>query len=57
MPSCDTASNVDTKSRAVKEGADCYYLMYTFGRDTLSDEMIADAETFLLKCIDNKARC
>ena len=48
---CDTASKVGTKSRAVREGADCYHLLYTFGWDALSDEMIADAEEFLLKCI------
>ena len=47
----NTASKVGTKSRAVREGADCYHLLYAFGRDTLSDEMIADTEKFLLKCI------
>ena len=48
---CDTSSKVGTKSRAVREGADCYRLLYTFGWDALSDEMTADAEEFLLKCI------
>ena len=48
---CDAASKVGTKSRAVREGAACYHLLYAFGRDALSDEMIADAETFLLKYI------
>ena len=43
---CDTASKVGTKSRAVREGVDCYHLLYTFGWDALSDEMIADAEDF-----------
>ena len=33
------------------KGADYYHLLYTFGWDALSDEMIADAEKFLLKCI------
>ena len=47
----DTTSKGGTKSRAVREGADCYHLLYTFGSDALSDEMIADAEKFLLKCI------
>ena len=51
LTGCDTASKVGTKSRAVREGADCYHLLYTFGWDALSDEMIADAEEFLLKCI------
>ena len=45
---CDTTSKVGTKSRAVREGAGCYHLLYSFGRDALSDEMIADAEKFLL---------
>ena len=48
---CDAASKVGTKSRAVREGAGCYHLLYAFGSDALSDEMIADAEKFLLKCI------
>ena len=47
----DAASKVGGKSRAVWEGADCYHLLYSFGRDGLSDEMIDDAEKFLLKCI------
>ena len=51
LTGCDTASKVGTKSIAVREGADCYHLQYTLGRDALSDEMIADAEKFLLKCI------
>ena len=48
---CDTASKVGTKNRAVKEGTNCYQLQYAFGRDALRDEMITDAEKFLLKCI------
>ena len=47
----DTASKVGAKSRAVREGADCYHLLYAFGTDALSNEMIADTEKFLLKCI------
>ena len=48
---CDKASKVGTKSRGVRKRADCYHLLYAFGRDALSDEMIPDAEKFLLKCI------
>ena len=48
---CDTASKVGTKSKAVREGAGCYNLLYAFGRDALSDEMIADAEKFLLRYV------
>ena len=50
LTGCDTASKVGTKSKAAREGAGCYHLLYAFGRDALSDEMIADAEKFLLKC-------
>ena len=48
---CDTASKVGTKSRAVREGADWYHLLYAFGRDALSDEMIADSGKFYLRYI------
>ena len=48
---CHTANKVGIKSRAVREGADCYHLWYVFGRNVLSDEMIADAGKFILKCI------
>ena len=48
---CDTASKVGTKNRAAREEANCYQLLYAFGRDVFRDEMIADAEKFLLKCI------
>ena len=48
LTGCDTTSKVGTKSRAVREGAGCYHLLYSFGRDALSDEMIADVEKFLL---------
>ena len=48
LTGCDTTSKVGTKSRAVREGAGCYHLLYTFGRDALSDELIADAEKFLI---------
>ena len=47
----DTATKVGTKSSAIRAGADCYHLMYSFGRDSLSDKLITDAEKFLLKCI------
>ena len=47
----DTASKEGGKSRAVREGAGCYYLLYAFSRDALSDEMIDEAGKVLLKCI------
>ena len=48
---CDKASKVGTKSIGVRKRADCYHFLYAFGRDALSDEMIPDAEKFLLKYI------
>ena len=45
---CDTASKVGTKSRAFREGTDCYQLLYAFGRDASRDEIIANNEKFLL---------
>ena len=51
LTGCDTVSKVGAKSRAVRQGADCYHLRHAFGRVALSDEMIANAEKFILKCI------
>ena len=48
---CDTASKVGTKSRAVREETNYYQLLYAFGRDALHDEMVVDAEKFLINCI------
>ena len=43
--------SLDVIQPAKLEGAGSYHLLYAFGSDALSDEMIADAEKFLLKCI------
>ena len=53
MPSLDVIhpAKVGTKSRAVRNKTDGYHLLYSFGKDALHDEMIADAEKSLLKCI------
>ena len=51
LTGCDIASKVGSKSKAVKEGANGYDILYSFGRGDLSEEMIADAEKFLLNCI------
>ena len=51
LTGCDKASKVGRKNRAARKGADCYHLLYVFGMDVLSNEMIADAEKFLLSCI------
>ena len=51
LTGCDKASKVGAKNRAARKGADCYHLLYAFGMDVLSNEMIADAAKFLLKCI------
>ena len=56
LTGCDTASKVGTKSKAsFIEGANNdYELLYSFGRNELSDD-ITDAEKFLLKCITKHA--
>ena len=51
LTGCDKASKVGTKSRAVRKEADCYHLLYAFGMDALSNEMIADTMKFLLTWI------
>ena len=54
LTGCDTTSKFGTKSKAVIEGMkNGYNLLYTFGRDEINDQMIADAEKFLLSFITN----
>ena len=50
LTGCDTASEVGTKSKAVKGANNDCELLYSCGRDELSDD-IANAEKFPLKCI------
>ena len=51
LTGCDTSCKVGTKSRVVRNKTGGYHLLYSFGKDALHDEMIADAEKSLLKCI------
>ena len=47
-----TLRKVGTKGKAVKEGIkNSYNLLYTFGKDKISIQMIADAEKFIVNCI------
>ena len=52
LTGCDTTSKVGTKGKAVKEGIkNGYNLLYSFGKDEISNQMITDAEKFLVNCI------
>ena len=52
LTGCDSTSKFGTKGRAIKEGLkNGYSLLYSFGRDEMSNEMLADAEKFLINCI------
>ena len=52
LTGCDTTSKFGTKGMAFKEGKkNGYNLLYSFGRDEISNQMTADAEKFLLNCI------
>ena len=54
LTGCDTTSKVGTKARALKVGVlSGYKLLYSFGRDNIHEDMIYDAEKFLVKCISN----
>ena len=47
LTGCDSTSKFGTKGRAIKEGLkNGYSLLYNFGRDEMSNEMLADAEKF-----------
>ena len=49
LTGCDTTSKFGTKGKAVKEGMkNGYNLLYSFGRDEISNQMIADAENSFL---------
>lgn len=50
------ASKVDMESQVIKEGANNgYKLLYYFGRDQLSEQMITDAAKILFNCTINYA--
>lgn len=52
LTGCDTTSKFSTKTKAVKMGLKKGFdLLNSFGRETINDNIIADAEAFLLSCI------
>ena len=51
LAGADSLSKVGTKSKACKEGLKHFALLSGFGRQPLTDEMINNAERFLLKCV------
>ena len=50
---CDTTSKFGTKLKALKTAISDCDLLKTFGKDQINDQMIADAEQFLVKCISS----
>ena len=51
LTGCDTTSKVGTKAAAFKTAEKYgYELIYSFGKSELTDQMINDAETFLVRC-------
>ena len=53
LSGCDSASKVATKGKAMRvaQTSEGHSLLYRFGRDEISEEMIEDAEKFLLLCV------
>ena len=52
LTGCDTTSKVGTKKKAIKKGnKNAYNLLCYFGKNEISESMIADAEKFLVQCI------
>ena len=54
LTGCDTTSKVGTKASALKQASKCgYKLLYSFGKEDISDSMMSNAEKFLLKCLSS----
>ena len=53
LTGCDTTSKISTKSRALKTAITCGDLLKSFGKDEISDQMLSDAEQFLVKCVSS----
>ena len=52
LTGCDTTSKVGKKKKAIKKGnKNTYNLLCYFGKNEISESMIADAEKFLVQCI------
>ena len=57
LTGCDTTNKIGTKASALKAAFSCgFEFLGLFGRTNISDEMIANAEKFLLNCIDSKRK-
>ena len=55
LTGCDTTSKVGTKSATLKTVNECdYELLCFFGKTELTDEIISNAEKFLLKCVSDQ---
>ena len=55
LTGCDTTIKVATKPAALKTTNECgYELICFFGKTELTDEIISNAEKFLLKCISDQ---
>ena len=55
LTGCDTTSKVGTKPAALKTGTECgYEILCFFGKTELTDEIISNAEKFLLKGISDQ---
>ena len=51
LTGCDTTSKVGTKTKVLKTAISCADQLKTFGEDEINDQMIVDAEQFLVKCV------
>ena len=57
LTGCDTTSKIGTKAAALKTAFACgIELLHSFGKTDISDEMIANAEKFLLNCITSNCK-
>ena len=55
LTGCDTISKIDAKTAAVNTANNCSYeLICSFGKTGITDEIIGNAEKFLLKYISNQ---
>ena len=57
LTGCDTTSKVGTKAAALKTAAKYgFELLHLFGKAELTDEMIINADKFLLRCISSNEK-
>ena len=52
---CDTTSKIGTKRAAYQAAIDTGYgLLHSFGKEMIKEEMVCNAERFLIYCIAEK---